>query len=93
MRMPWKWPTLPSGVQSRILAESAAESIICPLIITVPAAMTGTLPRTKYIPISPMNMTSAAGTAKRSLPTRSMKRPATTLATEARISTTPRTSA
>ena len=91
MRMPWKCPALPAGVQSRIFAPSAEVIIMYPLIITVPAIITPTLPRTKNMPASPASMTAAAGNTKRSLPSRSIKRPDTTLTTDARISTTPRT--
>ena len=61
-----------------------------PPIITVPATITPAGLRTKYMPTSPSSMMSAAGNTNTSFPSLSMNRPATTLITEARISTTPR---
>ena len=84
---------MPSGVLSRITPDSTAVTSMYPLIITQPAAITPAMPRTKYIPTSPMNITAAAGSTKRSLPTRSIALPEATLTTDAVISTTPSTSA
>ena len=47
----------------------------------------------EIMPTSPANIRPAAGSTKRSLPTRSMSRPQSTLTAEAKISTTPSTSA
>ena len=51
----------------RLLPAELVDAWAPALIITHPARMTPNIPRTKYIPISPANITPAAGSTKRPL--------------------------
>ena len=91
--MPWNCPALWAGVWSRMTPWRQAERTMLAPSITVPARMTGTMPRTKNMAMSPAKAVMEAGTATWSFPRRSITRPKATLTALAAVSTTPRMTA